>query len=174
MFCRSLFVLFYFFFWPLCCLFFIDILTTDLVSPNSSYAAPHLKSSLQKVYGSHCEPVECYEILIDQNVTKYSLIKMLRNTRWSKCYEILIHQNGNGSFLIYVDVFVHLALTRLLPDLKILETWRVSYNKRALRVFALVSVLFCVCFICVRPVLNLLVISVCFFYILQICSIEYT
>ena len=38
MFCRSLFVLLYFFFWPLCCLFFIDIkiLITPLVSSNSS------------------------------------------------------------------------------------------------------------------------------------------
>ena len=38
MFCRSLFVLFYFFFWPLCCLFFFDIriLITPLVSSNSS------------------------------------------------------------------------------------------------------------------------------------------
>ena len=29
MFCRSLFVLLYFFFWPLCCLFFFDIQCTD-------------------------------------------------------------------------------------------------------------------------------------------------
>jgi hypothetical protein len=37
MFCRSLFVLLYFFFWPLCCLFFdIRILITPLVSSNSS------------------------------------------------------------------------------------------------------------------------------------------
>jgi hypothetical protein len=38
MFCRSLFVLLYFFFWPLCCLFFFDIwiLITPLVSSNSS------------------------------------------------------------------------------------------------------------------------------------------
>ena len=38
MFCRSLFVLFYFFFWPLCCLFFFDIrfLITPLMSSNSS------------------------------------------------------------------------------------------------------------------------------------------
>ena len=37
MFCRSLFVLLYFFFWPLCCLFFFDIrfLITPLVSSNS-------------------------------------------------------------------------------------------------------------------------------------------
>ena len=36
MFCRSLFVLLYFFFWPLCCLFFFDIriLITLLVSSN--------------------------------------------------------------------------------------------------------------------------------------------
>jgi hypothetical protein len=38
MFCRSLFVLLYFFFWPLCCLFFdIRILITPLVFWNSSY-----------------------------------------------------------------------------------------------------------------------------------------
>ena len=38
MFCRSLFVLLYFFFWPLCCLFFFDIriLVAHLVSSNSS------------------------------------------------------------------------------------------------------------------------------------------
>ena len=38
MFCRSLFVLLSFFFWPLCCLFFFDlrILITPLVSSNSS------------------------------------------------------------------------------------------------------------------------------------------
>jgi hypothetical protein len=38
MLCRSLFVLLYFFFWPLCCLFFFDIriLITPLVSSNTS------------------------------------------------------------------------------------------------------------------------------------------
>jgi hypothetical protein len=38
MFCRSLFVLLYFFFWPLCCLFFSDIriLIAPFVSSNSS------------------------------------------------------------------------------------------------------------------------------------------
>jgi hypothetical protein len=39
MLCRSLFVLLYLFFWPLCCLFVLDlpILITSLVSSNSSY-----------------------------------------------------------------------------------------------------------------------------------------
>ena len=39
MFCRSLFVLVYFFFWPLFCLFFFDIqiMITPLISSNSSY-----------------------------------------------------------------------------------------------------------------------------------------
>ena len=39
MFCISLFVLLYFFFWPLCCLFFFEIriLIAPLVSSNSSY-----------------------------------------------------------------------------------------------------------------------------------------
>ena len=38
MFCRLLFVLLYFFFWPLCCLFFFDIriLITPFVSSSSS------------------------------------------------------------------------------------------------------------------------------------------
>ena len=46
MFCRSLFVLLYFFFWPLCCLFFFDIriLITTLVSSNSSW--PKIKSTI--------------------------------------------------------------------------------------------------------------------------------
>ena len=41
MFCRSLFVLLYFLFWPLCCLFVFDIriLIAPLVSSNSSYAS---------------------------------------------------------------------------------------------------------------------------------------
>ena len=41
MFCKSLFVLLYLFFWPLCCLFSFDvlILITPLVSSNSSYVA---------------------------------------------------------------------------------------------------------------------------------------
>ena len=41
MFCRSLLVLLYFYFWPLCCLFFFDIriLFAPLVSSNSSYNA---------------------------------------------------------------------------------------------------------------------------------------
>ena len=40
MFCISLFVLFYFFFWPSCCRFFFDlrILTTPLISSNSNPA----------------------------------------------------------------------------------------------------------------------------------------
>jgi hypothetical protein len=39
MFCRSLFVLLSFFFWPMCCLFVFDlrILITPLVSSNYSY-----------------------------------------------------------------------------------------------------------------------------------------
>jgi hypothetical protein len=40
-FCKSLFVLLYFFFWPLCCLFFFDIRIpiAPLVSSNSSFSS---------------------------------------------------------------------------------------------------------------------------------------
>ena len=53
MFCRSLFVLLYFFFWPLYCLFFFDIrmLIVPLVSSNSSYLLSQQKS-LAKVQSS--------------------------------------------------------------------------------------------------------------------------
>ena len=46
MFCRSLFVLLYFFFCPLCCLFFfnIRILITPLVSTNSSFYSSEVNS----------------------------------------------------------------------------------------------------------------------------------
>jgi hypothetical protein len=49
MFCRSLFVHFYFFFWPLCCLFFFDmrILIAPLVSSNSSCRYSSLVKQLQ-------------------------------------------------------------------------------------------------------------------------------
>jgi hypothetical protein len=50
MFCRSLFVLLYFSFWPFCCLFFdLRILTTPLVSSNSSYS----KALLFKTRGGY-------------------------------------------------------------------------------------------------------------------------
>ena len=47
MFCRSLFVLSTFFFWSLCCLFFVDlrILITSLVSSNSSYTQTTMDSA---------------------------------------------------------------------------------------------------------------------------------
>ena len=51
-FCRSLFVLLYFFFWSLCCLFFFDlrILITPLVSSNSSYLAIVMPESQNIIY----------------------------------------------------------------------------------------------------------------------------
>jgi hypothetical protein len=48
-FCRSLFVLLYFFFWSLYCLFFdIRILITPLVSSNSSYKTLHRKLKMEQ------------------------------------------------------------------------------------------------------------------------------
>jgi len=60
MFCRLLFVFLYFFFWPLCCLFFIDIriLITPLVSSNSSSSSKTsctVGSGKQKTRESHYE-----------------------------------------------------------------------------------------------------------------------
>ena len=66
MFCRSLFVLLYFFFWPLCCLFFFDIriLNTPLVSLNSSsynvykiplYSTNHIAKYDNEIFDNHSE-----------------------------------------------------------------------------------------------------------------------
>jgi hypothetical protein len=58
-FCRSLFVLLYFFFWTLCCLFFdLQILIIPLVPSNSSYRAQywacnHTKEIEDKKRASH-------------------------------------------------------------------------------------------------------------------------
>ena len=51
MFSRSLFVLLYFFFWPLCCLFFFDLrnLITFLVSLNSSWELCRVKQQTMKL-----------------------------------------------------------------------------------------------------------------------------
>ena len=50
MFCWSLFVLLYFFFWPLCCLFFFDIqiLIATLVSSNSSKTIQSIQYCIKK------------------------------------------------------------------------------------------------------------------------------
>ena len=51
MFCRLLFVLLYFFFWPLCSLFFFDIriLITPLVSSNSSCSNFYIPGIVQSL-----------------------------------------------------------------------------------------------------------------------------
>ena len=56
MFCRSLFVLLYFFLWPLCCLFFFDlrILITPLVSSNSSSIKLTYKNVFNEVKIIYC------------------------------------------------------------------------------------------------------------------------
>ena len=63
MICSSLFVLLYFFFWSLCCLFFdIQILITHLVSSNSSYNSSRctLKSYMKIVQSEHYIPYTGY------------------------------------------------------------------------------------------------------------------
>ena len=62
MFCRSLFVLLYFFFWPLCCLFFFDIriLTTPLVSSNSSCSRNGSPQYIRYLRTYDCMKNGCY------------------------------------------------------------------------------------------------------------------
>ena len=74
MFCRSLFVPLYFFFWPLCCLFYfnIRILITHLVSSNSSSISCryHIGKGIRCTYTgkldifSHPQPFRCFSAMI--------------------------------------------------------------------------------------------------------------
>jgi hypothetical protein len=75
MFCRSLFVLLYFFFWPLSCLVFFDIriLITPLVSSNSSYTREENKWQNRERYKYSGEKEVCldYQMILDFYVVTY-------------------------------------------------------------------------------------------------------
>ena len=85
MFCRSLFVLLYFFFWPLCCLFFFDIrsLFTPLVSSNSFY----ITFLFQNCYETDYADCSCMlsrdlskNVFISNVINKRSIISCLVGT----------------------------------------------------------------------------------------------
>ena len=67
MFCRSLFVLLYCFFWPLCCMFFFDIriLIAPLVSSNSS--RPPLYSNYSIIYDMGNITIDTRKVNVELN-----------------------------------------------------------------------------------------------------------
>jgi hypothetical protein len=73
MFCRSLFVLLYFFFLPLCCLFFFDIriLITPLVSSNS----PSIRWTLFQLY-------------YDENISMWWWCPLCTIQNWNENYRV--------------------------------------------------------------------------------------
>ena len=92
MFCRSLFVLLYIFFWSLCCLFFFDIriLITPLVSSNSScYATAHIQTLKTHLIG--CLVIWYYNVPTDPTNRKSSGGWYMERHRgdWRWCWERL-------------------------------------------------------------------------------------
>ena len=121
MFCRLLFVLLHFVFWPLCCLFFFDIwiLITPLVSSNNSYTfyrsyfrlqrttwSIFTQSSMQffKILSNFnvlatCELFICYYIIL-WKVTRFKYIQSLypfcrshkeRDSLWSPQWKSILY-----------------------------------------------------------------------------------
>ena len=86
MFCWSLFVLLYFFVWPLCCLSFFDIRIgiTPLISSNCSYLAKSV--TLSKRGGIH------YELRKYRNVTTTSYVVVFFGVQWVQLgWELIVH-----------------------------------------------------------------------------------
>ena len=108
LFCRSLFVLLYFFFWPLCCLFFynIRILITPLVSSNRFYIwCQNFTPEYGKMHiigSSTCSINNCLTI---RHIINFCLLSML----WAcDTYWRIWHSLGLGRFLAYCHTYIFL------------------------------------------------------------------
>ena len=94
MMCRSLFVLSSFFFWPLCCLFFIDlhILITPLVSLSSSYSNGNHKYA---TYNSDCNITIYGSTIILRISASVSIFDDKDNTIWVINCIWRVHSSGH-------------------------------------------------------------------------------
>ena len=84
MFCRPLFVLLYFLFWPLCCLFFFDIriLITPLASSNSSWPKRSCEAFLSLSIRHRTSSVHSYISIFFSETTGTIRIKLAMNVHW--------------------------------------------------------------------------------------------
>jgi len=163
MFCRSLFVLLYFFFWPLCCLFFFDIriLITTLVSPNSFYREPCIDAS----YQFRLIWLSDFWEEIDQSKQELSMATKFvnRSARWAKIspglLQLKIKINKDNHKMRYLVVTELLALPEHMSSLSGFRWVRVAQ-----------SCIFCV-MVCISMfVLLAMVLSVC----LWVTASDYT
>jgi hypothetical protein len=124
MFCRSLFVLLYFFFWPLCCLFFFDlrILITPLVSSNSSYANGLFLNTILFCF------LDMFYQLIIVCCCKESFKKHWLKIMW-ECYNVVDLLHWSLSLMMVTNIKInYLRAYRLKKDHNILFTF--CENKR--------------------------------------------
>jgi hypothetical protein len=112
MFCRSLFVLLSFFFWPLCCVSFrnLRILITPFVSSNSSFSL--LVITFLCIYLKHVPACKHVVISIVDLVRKYTvlMVNVIVHTdqyldRYNQTYMyVFIKSNTNLFCLFYINV----------------------------------------------------------------------
>jgi hypothetical protein len=163
MFCRSLFVLLYIFFWPLCCLFFFDIriLITPLVSSNSSYREPSIDAS----YQFRLIWLSGFWEEIDQSKQELPMATKFVNgsVRWAKIspdlLQLKIKINKDNHKMRYLVVKKLLTLPEHLSPLFVFRGVRVAQ-----------SWIFCVMVCTSLCVLLAIVLSVC----LQFTASDYT
>ena len=109
MFCWSLFVLLYFFFWPLCCLFFFDIriLIAPLVSSNYSFKQININKCRWKQSFFHI-PLTIHHRL-RRNVERKSVSYMSSNCLlWVVAF--IWHSDNLWIFLRFGQVFMFFIL----------------------------------------------------------------
>jgi len=113
MFCRSLFVLLYFFFWLMCCLFFdIRILITPLVSSNSSI---DLLKYIQSMFLSSCNRIKTFDFSTFYTTVPHSKLKDRLSVLVQLCF---IKKNGQRRYKYLVprtDRFYFVKTTLILP-----------------------------------------------------------
>ena len=77
MFCRSLFVLLYVFFWPLCCLLFFDI--QILINPFGIFRLFLLLFSLHRVFSQDCSIIIYFTTPYIYLSTYFKILKKMKN-----------------------------------------------------------------------------------------------
>ena len=122
MFCRSLFVLLYIFFWPLCCLFFFDIriLITPLASSKSSYKK-HELIILSEIYDSQWYFVGYRVVYLLCACVVVRVLKKPRTVSCAQCCTFLwiVHSSLPFRFALKFIYYIQFVLCLLCPRLHV-------------------------------------------------------
>jgi hypothetical protein len=121
--CRSLFVLLYFFIWPLCCLSFVDlrIQITPLVSSRSSYMSQH-SSKYKLLSFDHC--IVCPFSIYDFRLLLWYLQTFYLSIVLSVLFWFTDSDYSFGIFTFFLHVIAFILILWALCKLsKIFPSW---------------------------------------------------